>query len=94
VPFSPERKKAYDKGRRRSGRHIRRADRPFVGVDGEGWGKTYALLADSGGHSLTRPSGISSQEAFEWLSYLPERNGEANFVGFALGYDINPCGIS
>ncbi|MCI4327296.1 MAG: hypothetical protein L3K16_06655 [Thermoplasmata archaeon] len=89
MPFSPERKKAYDKGRRRSGRHIRRADRPFVGVDGEGWGKTYALLADSGGHSLTRPSGISSQEAFDWLSYLPERNGEANFVGFALGYDIN-----
>lgn len=61
----------------------------FVGVDGEGYGKTYALLADSGAHSIIRPHGISSIEVFDWLSYLPQRNGKAVFLGFALNYDVN-----
>jgi hypothetical protein len=68
----------------------RRAARRFVGVDGEGWGKNYALLADSGGFHVDNVNGLSSVQCLDFLSRLKERNGaDAHFVGFALGYDIN-----
>jgi hypothetical protein len=67
----------------------RRSRRPFVAVDGEGWGSTYALLADSGGHSIHDYDGLPTRTIFDWLSRLRERNGPAHFVGFALNYDIN-----
>lgn len=94
MPFKdPEKRKAWwakNGPRYKADRHFRPSARGrFVGVDGEGWGKTYALLADSEGHNLVRPSGISSSEALEWLSFLPERCGKAVFLGYALNYDIN-----
>jgi hypothetical protein len=67
----------------------RRESRRFVGVDGEGWGSTYALLADSGGHSIHEYAGLPTPVILDWLTRLRERNGPAHFVGFALGYDIN-----
>lgn len=84
-----------DRHKVRSGRRSKeyyqkyRAERKFVGVDGEGWGKTYALLADSGGFHVDDVNGLSTVQCFDFLSQLKERNGRAIFVGFALSYDIN-----
>jgi hypothetical protein len=94
LPFSPEKRRAYDRAHRED-RHRtnyyreHRESKPFVGVDGEGWGSTYALLADSGGHSIHDYEGLPTRAVFDWLVRLRERNGPAHFVGFALGYDTN-----
>jgi hypothetical protein len=82
------RKRPWD--RHRPGYHrFRRDTKPFVGVDGEGWGQTYALLADSGGHAIHGYDGLPTRMILDWLSRLRERNGPAHFVGFALNYDVN-----
>lgn len=88
MPYAHDRRKG---DRHRRGYYSkRRAARPFVGIDGEGWGKTYALLADSGGAHVDNVSGLSTVQCLDFLSRLKERNGgDAHFVGFALGYDIN-----
>lgn len=75
---------------RKGDRHFRVGSRGrFVIVDGEGFGPTYALLADSDGHEIVNPNGLSSETCFEFLVSLKERSPRAVYVGFALGYDIN-----
>jgi hypothetical protein len=93
MPFAPEQYRDWERkqpNRYQRNRHYRPSrEARFVGVDGEGWGKTYGLLADSGGHSLTDLDGLSTEDCFQFLSQLKERCGKAVFAGFALNYDVN-----
>lgn len=97
MPFSdPERRRTYSREYDRRNRPGRKAHayRPsargrFVAVDGEGWGKTYALLADSENHAIADSRGLSTPACLTFLSELPERCGKAVYFGFSLGYDIN-----
>src|ERR1700688_2709635 len=93
MPLSPEKYRQWEKKhpeRYQKNRRFLPSQRArFVGVDGEGWRKTYALLADSEGHHVSDVNGLSTEASFDFLSRLKERCGKAVFVGFALSYDVN-----
>jgi hypothetical protein len=93
MPFSPEQYREWERNhpnRYHRNRHFRPSrEARFVGVDGEGWGKTYALLADSESPPISAVDGLSTEECFQFLSRLKERCGNAVFAGFALNYDVN-----
>lgn len=64
----------------------------FVGVDGEGTGKSYDhkyVLLGVGDKQYENPAGIDWREAFEFLYSCFEDDPEAVYVGFFLGYDFS-----
>lgn len=63
--------------------------RRFLAIDGEVIGGAYALLADSEGRSVERPSGLSTAECLEFLARKLPGNASWARVGFGLHLDVN-----
>lgn len=61
-------------------------DRRFVALDGEGWDRTLALLADSDGRTLHRRAGVSTQASLDFLLETPR---DVNAVWYGFGWDVN-----
>jgi hypothetical protein len=57
----------------------------MIGVDGEGIGDRYVLLADSTGRVIRRRSGLSTIECLDFLLSAPR----GILVGFGWDYDVN-----
>ena len=58
----------------------------FVAYDGEGWGTTYTLLANSYGNSIYDPNGLSTEDCLEFLA---DRHSHTIRVFFSFSYDVN-----
>lgn len=100
MPFSPEKRREYDRNRQRSSqsrngaRTVRRETNTlqFVGIDGEGVTRPdgthdYNLLS-MGTQSLHHADGrrLTTEEIFTWL--WQNHDPKACYVGFFLGYDF------
>ena len=89
-PEKRARERELQRMRRLKNKICKELDRPFVGVDGEGWDNDgrheYTLLR--AGEKVLRPRGgetrLKSRDIFEFLSCL---NPEFVYVGYYYGYD-------
>lgn len=75
---------------RSTGVEIKRPKAPsreFVAYDGEGWGTSYTLLANSEGEYTANPEGLSSKDCLEFLS--SKFDAPVKRVFFSFGYDVN-----
>lgn len=66
--------------------------RPFVGLDGEGIGNRYILLASANGASIADKKGLTTEQCLDFLLQLPRGNKRTIrpiYVWFAFDYDVN-----
>lgn len=66
--------------------------RPFVGLDGEGIGRSYVLLACGNGESISTKKGLSTEACLDFLINLPKGSNSGVkpiYVWFAFDYDVN-----
>lgn len=70
----------------KSGRYKPVSEFPFRAWDGEGYDRKLVLLANSDGESFYNARGMSTEEAFRFLT-MPRK--KAIEVWFAFGYDVN-----
>lgn len=65
----------------------------FISVDGEGWNvedvHEYTLLSATTGESKYNPLGLATNECFDFLLGLKDRNPDCVFVSFYFSYDTN-----
>ena len=74
-------------------RHRKRTEiRPFVGIDGEGIGNRYVLLAAGNGASIASKKGLTTEQCLDFLLNLDRGHKHGIrplYVWFAFNYDIN-----